>query len=404
MFVGLGLTIGCQRAVEPANEIVEPPPDVPPEDLTALVEGNNQFALDLYKKLAETEKGNIFFSPYSISSALAMTYAGARGQTAEEMAKVLGIAKLGDKVHPAHASLAYKLKSAGGKDKPEFHIANALWGQQGLPFKPEFLQLTRKHYGAGLQEVNFGDTENARSTINKWVGDQTREKIPELLKPGVLAGDTKLVLTNAIYFKADWLRPFDKDWTQDGPFHRTPTETVRVPFMQQKGNFRVAATGDARMLELPYVGGDYAMLVVLPNKPEDLDRIHSSLTSELISGWLAKATEYEYDIMLPKFKMQMAVNLIPALKQLGMTTAFAESSADFSNCEESKRLFIASIEHQATIDVDEFGTTAAAATEVSARAKSLGPQFIVNRPFLVIIRSKQTGAIVFIGKMLNPKA
>lgn len=170
MLVGLVLTIGCQRAVEPANDLVEPPPEVPPEDLSALVEGNNQFALDLYKKLAETEKGNIFFSPYSISSALAMTYAGARGQTAEEMAKVLGIAKLGDKVHPAHASLAYKLKSAGGKDKPEFHIANALWGQQGLPFNPEFLQLTRKHYGAGLQEVNFSDTETARGTINKWVG------------------------------------------------------------------------------------------------------------------------------------------------------------------------------------------------------------------------------------------
>lgn len=170
MLVGLVLTIGCQRAVEPVPDVAEPPPDVPPEDLSALVEGNNQFALDLYKKLAETEKGNIFFSPYSISSALAMTYAGARGQTAEEMAKVLGIAKLGDKVHPAHASLAYKLKSAGGKDKPEFHIANALWGQQGLPFNPEFLQLTRKHYGAGLQEVNFSDTETARGTINKWVG------------------------------------------------------------------------------------------------------------------------------------------------------------------------------------------------------------------------------------------
>ena len=404
MLVGLGLTIGCQRAVEPANDVVEPPPpEVPPEDLVALVEGNNQFALDLYKKLAETEKGNLFFSPYSISSALAMTYAGARGQTAEEMAKVLGIAKLGDKVHPAHASLAYKLKSAGGKDKPEFHIANALWGQQGLPFKPEFLQLTRKHYGAGLQEVNFGDTENARGTINKWVGEQTREKIPELLKPGVLSNDTKLVLTNAIYFKADWLRPFDKDWTQDGPFHRTPTEKVTVPFMQQKASFRVAATGDARVLELPYVGGEYAMLIVLPNKPEDFGRVQATLTGESVKGWFAKATEHEYDIMLPKFKMQMAVNLIPALKQLGMTTAFAESSADFSNCEESKRLFIGSVEHQATIDVDESGTTAAAATEVSIRLLSAGPRFIVDRPFLVIIRSKQTGAIVFIGKVLNPK-
>ena len=274
--VGLGLTVGCQRAVEPANEIA-PPPEVPLEDLAALVDGNNQFALDLYKKLAETETGNIFFSPYSISSALAMTYAGARGQTAEEMAKVLGIAKLGDKVHPAHASFAYKLKSVGGKNKPEFHIANALWGQQGLPFKPEFLQLTRANYGAGLQEVDFGDTENARGTINKWVGEQTREKIPELLKPGALTSDTRLVLTNAIYFKADWLHPFEKTSTKDGPFHRTPTETVVVPFMHQKASVRVAWDGQAGVLELPYVGGDYAMLVVLPNKPEDLGRIQTTL-------------------------------------------------------------------------------------------------------------------------------
>ena len=404
MLVGLGLTIGCQRAVEPINDLGPPPSEVSPEDLTALVEGNNQFALDLYKKLAETEKGNIFFSPYSISSALAMTYAGARGQTAEEMAKVLGIAKLGDKVHPAHASLAYKLKSAGGKDKPEFHIANALWGQQGLPFKPEFLQLTRRHYGAGLQEVNFGDTENARGTINKWVGEQTREKIPELLKPGVLSNDTKLVLTNAIYFKADWLRPFDKDSTHDGTFHRTPTETVRVPFMHQEASFRVAGIGDARVLELPYVGGEYAMLIVLPNKPEDLGRIQAGLTSESISGWLAKATEHKYDIMLPKFKMQMAANLVPALQQLGMTTAFNMNFADFSGCEESKQLFIAGVEHQATIDVDEFGTTAAAATAVTVVMASAGPRFVVDRPFLVIIRSKQTGAIVFVGKVMNPKA
>ena len=404
MLVGLGLTIGCQRAVEPANDVVEPPPDVPPEDLSALVDGNNQFALDLYKKLAETEKGNIFFSPYSISSALAMTYAGARGQTAEEMAKVLGIAKLGDKVHPAHASLAYKLKSAGGKDKPEFHIANALWGQQGLPFKPEFLQLTRRHYGAGLQEVNFGDTENARGTINRWVGDQTREKIPELLKPGVLSNDTKLVLTNAIYFKADWLHPFEKTSTKAGPFHRTPTETVTVPFMHQKASFRVAWDGQVGVLELPYVGGEYAMLVVLPNKPEDLNRVQAGLTSESIAGWLGKAMAHKYDIMLPKFKMQMAANLVPALQQLGMTTAFKSIEADFSNCEESKQMFIASIEHQATIDVDEFGTTAAAATEVSMSYASSGPQFVVNRPFLVVIRSKQTGAIVFVGKVMNPKA
>lgn len=173
--------------------------------------------------------------------------------------------------------------------------------------------------------------------------------------------------------------------------------------MHQKASFRVAATGDAKVLELPYVGGEYAMVIVLPNKPEDMGRIQAGLTSESISNWLAKSTEYEYDIMLPKFKMRLALNLVPALQQLGIKTAFVENAADFNNFSESKPLFIESIEHQVTIDVDEFGTTAAAATEVSIRTKSVGPRFIVDRPFLIIIRSKQTGAIAFIGKLLNPK-
>ncbi len=396
MLVGFGLTMGCQRAVEPANDIAEPPPDVLPEDLAALVEGNNQFALDLYKKLAETEKGNIFFSPYSISSALAMTYAGARGQTAEEMAKVLGIAKLGDKVHPAHASLAYKLKSAGGKDKPEFHIANALWGQQGLPFKPEFLQLTRNHYGAGLQEVNFGDTENARGTINKWVGEQTREKIPELLKPGILTRDTKLVLTNAIYFKADWLHPFKKTRTKDGPFHRTPTETVTVPFMHQTAKFRYSKVGESRVLELPYKGGEYAMLVALPNKSSD---IRGTLTNEVIKEWLAKATECEIDLTMPKFQMRVGASLKSPLMQLGMTTVF-DNDADFSGMGVRKGTKIASVVHEATIDVDEQGTVATAATAV-VMAMSMKPTFYLDRPFVLAIIHRETGNLIFVGSVFS---
>ena len=184
--------VGCSRAiVEPPNDPPEEVPpitpiNVPPEDLKALVDGNNQFAIDLYKKLAEKE-GNIVFSPYSISSALAMAYAGARGETAEQMAKVLGITKLGDRVHPAHADLGQRLKSVGEKEKPEFHVANSLWGQRGFPLLPGYLEVMKRHYDGGFREVDFvDDTEGARRTINGWVGEQTRKKIPELIKPTAL--------------------------------------------------------------------------------------------------------------------------------------------------------------------------------------------------------------------------
>ena len=404
MLVGLGLTIGCQRAVEPANDLGPPPPEVPPEDLTALVDGNNQFALDLYKKLAETEKGNIFFSPYSISSALAMTYAGARGQTAEEMAKVLGIAKLGDKVHPAHASLAYKLKSAGGKDKPEFHIANALWGQQGLPFKPDFLQLTRRHYGAGFKEVNFeDDTEGSRQTINKWVGEQTREKIPELLKSKDIDGTTKLVLTNAIYFKADWLHSFRKEDTKDELFHLTKADSVSVPLMRLNAELGYANVGDAELLEVPYAGRQFSMTVVLPKPDVTMSTLENALTADRVNLWLGRMKKRDVRFALPRFQGRTAVKLKNELSKMGMANGFTRK-ADFSGIAASPKMWIANVVHETFIAVDERGTEAAAATAVVMRGDGSNNEvlFQVDRPFVLIVRDTVTGCLLFVGRVIDP--
>ena len=399
--------VGCSRAiVEPPNDPPEEVPpitpiNVPPEDLKALVDGNNQFAIDLYKKLAEKE-GNIVFSPYSISSALAMAYAGARGETAEQMAKVLGITKLGDRVHPAHADLGQRLKSGGGKDKPEFHVANSLWGQRGMPFLPEFLNLTKRHYDGGFREVDFvDDTEGARRTINGWVGEQTKEKIPELLKPNVLSSDTQLVLTNAIYFKGDWALPFNSYATKDGPFHCSPTNSVTVPLMSQEATLRYAEAGDARVLELPYVGGEYSMVLVLPKRQEDMGRVQAGLSGGSLDAWLAKASEREVKVTLPRFRMRVPADLIPPLKQLGMVAAF--DNADFSGLTGARGLRITAVVHEAFIDVDEKGTEAAAATAASlAGAPRLLVEFRVDRPSIVAIRHRDSGCVLFLGKVTDP--
>lgn len=398
----LGCSIEKEKPTKSATSDTSTlPKEGDPADVTALTKGNNEFAFALYKKLAEKE-GNVFFSPYSISSALGMTYAGARGPTAEEMAKVLGITTLGEKVHPANAELARRLKSSGGKDKVEFHIANALWGQQGMSFLPDFLNLTKRHYNGGFRELDFmGDTEGARKTINGWVGEQTRDKIPELLKRDTVTSNTKLVLTNAIYFKGNWARNFDPKETKDGIFYRSPTDKVTVPFMKQTADLRYAEVADAQVLELPYTGNGFSMVVVLPRKAEDIGDVEAALCGGAIDHCLAKAGECEVEVILPKFKLRVPVALGPPLKELGMRKAFDD--ADFSGLTGSREFQISAVIHEAFIALDEKGTEAAAGTavDVGNNAK-LVVAFRADRPFLVAIRHRETGCIVFFGKVADP--
>ncbi len=415
--VALGLTLGCRPAavetvtvetIAPTEPDAGPVAAVPPEDLKALVEANNQFAIELYKKLAETEKGNIFFSPYSIHAALSMTYAGARGETAAQMAKVLGIDKLGDRVHPAHAELARKLKSDGGKDKPEFNVANGLWGQRGLEFQPEFLSLTKRHYSGGFRELDFANnTEGSRQTINKWVSDETRKKIPELIRQGELSRSTALVLANAVYFKGMWVAPFPIGKTAPDKFWIAPDENVDVPMMRTT----IASafyTGDGvKIVMLPYQKNQHSMIVVVPDAIDGLQNVVRNLTSEQLRVWLSGLQAGDVHFTFPKFRVRQRYGLSGGLAGLGMPLAFG-SEAEFQSITTRSKFRLEQVIHEAVVEVDEDGTVAAAATAVIGVMPISKPRprpqltLRADRPFLILILDNQNRTILFAGRVTKP--
>ncbi len=388
---------GCSRREE------VPPITVPPGDLKALVEGNNQFAIELYKKVAE-EKGNILISPYSISSALAMTYAGAQGETAAQMAKTLHFTLPPDRLHPAFGGTTQWL---GGGEKPsqyELSIANALWAQQGLKVIPEFLDVTGKSYGAGLRQVDFGSNPDAaRQTINRWVEEQTRDKIKDLLQPGDIDRDTRFVLSNAIFFRGTWKHRFPESWTHDGDFEIAPGDRVKVPMMSQSHvSFRQSITEIWHVLELPYAGDWLAMVVMVPLKRCGLREAESRLSVAELEQALAGLHKGEASVSLPKFHFKSRFALKPSLAALGMPLAFSDA-ADFSGISPDARLRLKDVFHGGSIEVDEAGTVVAAATAVSG-AKSAAPRpFLADHPFLFLIRDVQAGNILFIGRITDPR-
>ncbi len=393
---------GC-NSPDTAQPLVEEPrpPAVPEADAKALVEGGNRFAIDLYKGLA-AEPGNVVCSPYSVSAALAMTYAGARGETAVEMAKVLHIGGLAGRVHPAHADLAWRLKGDPAAGQPEFSVANALWGQRDYGFRPDFLTLTRTHYGAGLREVDYvGDSEGARRTINGWVGDQTKGKIPELLPAQILNGPTVLVLTNAIYFKGSWRDEFDPKITADDKFHPTLLETVPVRMMNRRGPMSVHEGDGVQVVRLPYRGEAKSMLVVVPDSATGLAAVEAKLTAGQVQLWRTGLREAEVKLQLPKFKASGKSRLDGPLTALGMPRAFCEVEADFSGMTGQPVLYIGAVQHEAVVEVDEQGTVATAATAVvmyERRARRM-VTVRVDRPFLFLIVDDVTGAILFVGRV-----
>ena len=330
----------------------------------AVVQGNNAFALALYAKLRAEDQGNLFLSPYSISTALAMTYAGAKGKTAAEMAEVLHFTVPQEQLHPAFAALTAKLHGDIKKEGYQLRIANRLWGQAGYHFLPTFLQVTRDHYGAELAQVDFAqNTEAARHTINAWVEEKTEKKIKDLIAQGVLDSGTTLVLTNAIYFKGDWQRKFEAKATKDAPFLLTPQEKVTVPMMRQRGKFAYGVVGKVQVLELPYVGKDLSMFVLLPKEVDGLADLEKSLSVETLNTWTSGLREQTVEVLLPKFKMTSGFRLEKVLGSMGMPLAFS-GEADFSGMTGKRGLFISAVIHKAFVDVNEEGTEAAAATAV----------------------------------------
>ncbi|UCG32286.1 MAG: serpin family protein [Phycisphaerales bacterium] len=371
-------------------------------DLAAVVEGNTVFALDLYDKL-RTAEGNLFLSPYSISTALAMTYAGARSETAAQMADVLHFSLDQEELHPAFAALESSLEAASDASGCRLHVANALWGQQGHGFLTEFLALTQEHYGAGFREVDFGRaTEQARQTINAWVADQTERKIKELLLQGDVDPSTVLALTNAIYFKGDWASQFDPGATIDAPFRISETEEVVVPMMRQTRKFALYEDDGLDVLELPYVGDRLSMLILLPKKTDGLTAVEESLSRENLRMWLGQSRVQPVQVSLPRFKLETRFDLSNTLQAMGMTDAFSGAAADFSGMTGQRDLFISLVIHEAQVEVNEEGTEAAAATAVVMRKGPLPAAFTADHPFCFLIRDKETGSILFLGRVTNP--
>jgi len=361
----------------------------PDPGLEEFVQGNLGFAFDLYAQLS-TGDGNVFFSPYSISAALGMTYAGAAGETAAQMRRTLHFAGSDEIVARSFGMMEQRLEEGSRDGGYEISLANSIWGQQGFNFLDGFLQTLEQHYGAGLRESDFaGQTEAARRAINAWVERETRERIKDLIPPGGLTALTRMVLCNAIYFKGNWASQFKKDATQDAPFTLADGKKVNVPMI----------------LELPYEGDDLSMLVLLPKAAGGLTALEKGLSPEWLAKWAKPLRKQEVQVYLPKFTMTSEFGLKDVLVKLGMKDAFNAGAADFSGMDGSKELFISAVVHKAFVDVNEEGTEAAAATAVVVGTTAMMEPtvFRADRPFVFLIRDNKTGSILFIGRVANPK-
>ena len=389
-----------------------PAGEVNSEAVQELTEGSTAFALDLYHQL-EGEEGNLFYSPFSISLALAMTYAGARGETAEEMQAVLHFPEPEDRVHAGFNTLDLYLEGLAEQELPEdagdafqLNIANQLWGQVDYPFQESFLDTQARYYGAGMKLLNFIEQpEESRRTINEWVSEQTEEKIQNLIPRGGVGSMTRLVLTNAIYFNASWLEPFAENQTQSGDFTSLNGEVVQVPMMShdQAQSFRYVRGENYQAVEIPYTGNTTSMLVLMPDQGA-FREVESKLSPESLDQVLGSLEYSSVALTFPKFEFEKEFSLANTLAEMGMPSAFG-GEADFSGITGGKDLYISDVFHKAFVAVDEEGTEAAAATAV-VMAETAMPaepvQMRVDRPFFFLIREHQTGTILFMGRMVSP--
>jgi serpin B len=408
--LGLGVAACAQPAVSGSVLQSDKPRDASPaasqSDLAELVDGNTAFAFDLYRVLKD-EEGNLFYSPYSISQALAMTYAGARGDTGTQMADALDFTLSQDRLHPAFNSLDLALASRGrgaaGKDGEGFrlHVVNAIWGQAGFEFLDEYLDLLAENYGAGLRLLDFiKETEPSRVTINDWVSDQTEQRIKDLIPPGSINTLTRLVLTNAIYFNAAWEFPFDEKATSPADFYLLDGSTVTVPMMRNDESFGYADGDGYLAVELPYDGHELSMVIVMPEAGQ-FASFESSLTGERAADIIGSIEYQRILLSMPKWEYDYSLGLKDALTSLGMGVAFTEA-ADFSGMDGRRDLVIQDVLHKAFVSVDEAGTEAAAATAVIVGLTSMPPQVTIDRPFIYFIRDIETGAILFVGRVIDP--
>ena len=377
-------------------------------DLKALVQGNNTFALNLYGTLNDGE-GNLFFSPFSISQALAMTLAGARGETERQMTNTLHYELPQSALHPSFNALDRELASRGQGLQAEenqffeLNIANAIWGQQGYEFLPDFLDVLAENYGAGLRPVDFvGAPEESRVKINAWVSEETQDKIRDLLPSGAVDSNTRLVLTNAIYFNASWQWPFDKRLTRELPFHLAGGSVVEVPMMTETSRYLYGhVEGEGyQAVDVPYSSGEMSMTILLPDEGT-FGEFEDSLNVQALERIFDDIEIGHISLTMPLFVLESEFSLDQTLAEMGMPDAFG-AGADFSGMAGTRGLWISEVVHKAFVSVDEEGTEAAAATAVVVLES--GPLLVtVDRPFIFLIRDRDTGTVLFLGRVMNPK-
>lgn len=397
----------------------------PPEEswgTQVVTQGNNALAIDMYRQLVAGGEAddNVFFSPLSISAALSLTYEGARGETLSEFEHVLGIptdtpdGPASDWGRPQyHEAMGGVLNTLDGEGKPyELSVANALWGEQSMPFRPQFVDTLNANYDAGLELVDFkAQPERQRERINDWVATRTHDRIQDLMPEDSVDGLTRLVLVNAIYFKAEWSNQFYEGATRDEDFYRSADDAVQIPMMrhgQERFSFGDFDGYDA--LALPYKGRDLSMVALLPDEHDGLAALEEQLSPELIEQTIAGMAHQSCNVWLPKWEATLDYDLIPALKELGMERAFDPQRADFTGLSESAEaegICITGAFHKAFIAVDENGTEAAAATGIAAGLASAAPpqevfDFRADHPFIYLIRDNRTGAILFMGRVTDP--
>lgn len=388
-------------------------PHVNEMGLATVVNGNSTFAFNLYHALLKKEgMGNLFYSPYSISLALAMTYTGAYGETAQQMANTLHFLLPADTLSPAFNKLDMELTSRGegakgrAGEKFRLNVVNAIWGQKEYPFLTEFLDTLVENYGAGVRTLDFyTDPEGSRQIINEWVIKQTEGRIKDLLAEGDIIKDTILVLTNAIYFNGAWLQPFEEYYTREYTFHLLNGSAIMVPMMRQTESFGYTEGSNYQAVELPYDGSELSMVILLPQEGE-FGSFEAGLDAKRVANILLDLSHVSVALTLPKFKCESKIYLKEILSEMGMPSAFDPSRVNFAGIAGSQRYpWIYRLIHQSFVDVDESGTEATAATAMSAiEIEEPGEpvEVTVNRPFIFLIRDIKTNTILFIGRVLDP--
>jgi serine protease inhibitor len=395
-----GCSSGSDGGGKPAPRTVDPKS----AEIRAAVQSNAAVALKLHSVLRK-QPGNLFYSPLSIEAVLGMLYAGTDGDTATQIGELLDVVEDPQALHDGLGELLADLSGARKDRGYTLSLANRLWAAAGLDSSPDFIETTRDLYDAPMELADYSDPERVREDINEWVDGGTEGKIGELLKPGQLTVRTVMTVVNAIYFKADWANGFDPKLTSQGIFYRADGAEVQVPMMTlRKTKLRASSDAQGTLLELPYQGADIAFLAYVPDVLGDLENLEASLEASTLSTLIERFDDTETLVSMPRFSLRSRFDLIPTLKELGVVDLFDPNLANLTKIDTSGDLYVDPFVHEATVQVDESGTVAAAATAAGVTRKSGPPTILLDHPFLFFIRDNLTGAILFIGRVADPTA